>query len=158
LKEDISINRNWDQDKENIKEQLKKINNGYIIIYPEGTRYSKKKHKESLNFSYINKLPFFNYTLTPKVRGTHLIFSSLLEQNKLGDVYDMTIIFPKYINKELYLKKIINDSNLGDLFIFFKKIHFNKKEIDYELFKKKIFTIWFDKNIIIDFVHRKKIL
>ena len=157
VKDDISLNRNWDSDKDNIKNQVEKIKKGYIIIYPEGTRYSSKKHKDSIKFSIDNKLPIYNYTLTPRVKGSHLIFKTLLESNKLGKIFDMTIIFPNYINKELYLNKILNTKDLGELYVFFKEVNYNYSEIDYEIFKNKMFKLWLQKNIIIDLVKRKQI-
>lgn len=157
IKDDISLNRNWDSDKDNIKNQVKGIKKGYIIIYPEGTRFSCKKHKDSIKFSIDNKLPIYNYTLTPRVKGSHLIFKTLFETNKLGKIFDMTIIFSDYINKELYLKNIIYTKDLGELYVFFKEINYNYYDIDYEIFKKKMFDLWLQKNIIIDLVKRNKI-
>lgn len=154
LKDDINIKRNWDSDKVNIVEQIKKIEKGFIIIYPEGTRFSLKKHKESKIFSVQNKLPIFNYTLCPRVKGSHLIFSLLFELNKLGKIIDMTIIFSKFVNKELYLNKVLTCKELGCLEIIFREIGFDKNDLIYENFKNKIFMIWLQKNILIDKIYQ----
>lgn len=155
MSSDISISRNWDTDKESIIDQIKNIKEGVIIIYPEGTRYDTKKHKDSKNFCIENKLPIFNYTLAPRIKGSHLIFKTLYESGKLGGIYDLTIVFRKYINQNLGLMKILNcNNNLGDLDIIFKKLKVDKNDLDYENFKNKIFKLWFDKNLKIDSIKK----
>jgi 1-acyl-sn-glycerol-3-phosphate acyltransferase len=155
--DDIKLKRNWDEDKDSILDQLNNIESGIIIIYPEGTRYDKKKHKESRKFCKKNKLPIFNYTLAPRVKGSHLIINALKETNRLGNIYDITLTFDNFIKQELYLTKIFRLNDLGPLTVNIKKINFNKNDLDYEKFKEKMFKLWLVKNNFIDNIYRKQL-
>ena len=42
----IKVTRNWDEDKNQILKQLDDINEGTIIIFPEGTRFDEQKFKK----------------------------------------------------------------------------------------------------------------
>ena len=155
MKDDIKLKRNWNEDKDSIVEQLNNIESGIIIIYPEGTRYCKKKHIESRKFCKDNKLPIFNYTLAPRVKGSHLVINSLKQMNRLGNVYDVTLAFDNFIKQELYLSRIFKLSDLGPLTVNIKKIHFNDNDLQYENFKEKMFKMWLVKNNLIDTIYRK---
>ena len=74
----------------------------------------------------------------------------LNDQNKLGNIYDLTIILPKFINKDFYLKKLFNSEKLGDMYVKIREIQFIKNISNYEEFKDKLFLIWLEKNFIID--------
>ena len=155
MSDDIRLTRSWDKDQELILNQLKNIDYGTLVIYPEGTRYDNRKHKDALKFCYENKLPLYNYTLAPKAKGTHSIFEILSKNNKLGKIYDMTLIIPKYINKNMYLSSIFGFKELGDIQVFVKEVKFTNDELNYEKFKKKLFNIWLSKNILFDLYLKK---
>ena len=150
VKDDIRLTRNWEADEHLLKEQISSLNKGTIIIYPEGTRYDKKKHIKSKNFSYDNKLPIFNYTLVPKAKGTFCLLNLLKEQNKLGKIFDVTMILPDFINKDFYLGKLFNSKKIGDLYVKIRELQNIKNYNNYEEFKKKLILIWLEKNFIID--------
>ena len=156
--DDIHLTRNWENDKELIIKQIKKINSGKILIYPEGTRYDRKKHRKSKQFCVENKLPIYNYTLAPRVKGLHSIISLLKSENRLGKLYDLTLILPKFINKDLYGKRLISSEDMGKMYVNIREIYIIDENLDYEEFKKQIYYIWLEKNIIIDkFKIRKRI-
>ena len=156
IKFDIHLSRNWETDQHLIKDQLKTIESGTILIYPEGTRYTNKKHKDSINFCIENKLPIYNYTLTPRAKGLHYFYKILQEEKRLDSIYDITLIVPKYIKKELGLKQILLDYNLGYLDVIISKLNFTKEDLDYEKFKKKLYYYWLIKNV--QFENKLKIL
>lgn len=147
---DIKVYRDWDKDKEYIVKQLNNITSGTIIIYLEGTRYNNEKKIESFNYCYQNRMPLYNYTLTPKVKGIHAIVSTLRKNKKLGKVYDITFIATNFINKTLYTSDIVSFKDLGPLEIFTNEITFDDSDMEYNKMKKKIYFIWFKKNLIID--------
>ena len=155
--DDIKLKRKWEDDKDYIIKQLNEIEKGLIIIYPEGTRFDNKKYKESKLFCKNNNLPILNYTLTPRIKGTHLIITELKKTNRLGNIYDVTLTFDNFIKKELYLTKILKINNLGPVTIDIKKIKFNETDFDYEELKKKIYKVWLKKNILIDNIYKKNV-
>jgi 1-acyl-sn-glycerol-3-phosphate acyltransferase len=88
-----------------LDQQIDKLEDELIIIFPEGTRYSKEKFLDGQKFSKENNLPIYDNLLVPKSKGLHSIYNRLLNTNKLGKIYDMSIIYKKnktfIINREL---------------------------------------------------------
>lgn len=142
--DDITVTRNWIYDKHLLIDQIKNIKTGKIIIYPEGTRYNIQKHNKSKQYCYNNKLPIHNYTLLPKIKGLHLIISLLESEKKFGNLYDITLISDKH-KRDITL---ISNKHKSKLVVIINK--FNISNLDYEPFKKYIYKIWFNKNLLID--------
>jgi len=114
---DIKLNRKWDIDKEIITKQLDKIDTTntkqVVVIFPEGTRITQKKLKEAREFSKENNIPIFKNLLVPKTKGSWMIVKHLAETNRLGKIWDITMVVPSIINgrnahlEEIFFKKII---------------------------------------------------
>jgi hypothetical protein len=56
-----------------------------IVIYPEGTRYSEEKYKESYQFAKQNDYPISKYAQLPKYKGAFALSSDV--------VYHMTLVY-----------------------------------------------------------------
>jgi lysocardiolipin and lysophospholipid acyltransferase len=101
----IKLSRKWEEDRLLLEQQVDKLEDELIIIFPEGTRYSKEKFLDGQKFSKDNNLPVYDNLLVPKSKGLHSIYNRLLNTNKLGKIYDMSIIYKKnktfIINREL---------------------------------------------------------
>lgn len=154
MQDDIRLTRDWEKDKDLLETQLKNIKKGVIIIYPEGTRFTTKKHKKSVEFCYQNKLPIYNYTLAPKAKGFHSMYKILKENNTLGNIYNLTLIVPKFINRNM---SFFDFETFGDIYIYIEKVYFNENDLNYENFKNKLFLIWMNKNFLIDKFTKKHI-
>ena len=108
---DISVNRDWSKDKYSIDNQLNKIipnkKKEVLIIFPEGTVLCMESLIKSIEFSKQNNIKQYNNLLIPRIKGLHKIINNLKQNNKLGNIWDLTIINDKYLNKiqELKLKK-----------------------------------------------------
>jgi len=61
----------------------------WLLLYPEGTRFNKAKHAESMNFAKDHGLPELSYLLLPRPRGFHEIVSNLHGSN-VKAIYDCT--------------------------------------------------------------------
>jgi len=153
LQDDIKLTRNWEQDQKLLETQLKRINKGTIIIYPEGTRYTNEKHKKTLDFCYQNKLPIYNYTLAPKARGFHSMYKILKENNTLGNIYDLTLIMPKFINRNI---NPFNFESFGNIHIFIEEMKLDNSDLNYENLKRRLYLLWLKKNILFDKFNIKK--
>ncbi|KNC70418.1 hypothetical protein SARC_17053, partial [Sphaeroforma arctica JP610] len=46
----------------------------WIVLFPEGTRYTEKKHAESQKFCEEKGLPLFNHLLHPRPKVRTLVF------------------------------------------------------------------------------------
>jgi 1-acyl-sn-glycerol-3-phosphate acyltransferase len=91
----IFLNRKLEDDIDNISKSIKKINEGVIVIMPEGTRYTEEKRQLAEQYSKDNNLPVFKNTLFPKMKGLWVIINELKKQNKLGNIIDFTIKLDK---------------------------------------------------------------
>lgn len=128
MKPNINIHRNWDEDKNIITEQIDEIKTGQekqiIILYPEGTRKTQTKFLEGQEFSKANGLPIYDNVMVPRVKGLNLIIDHLKKTNRLGNLWDLSIVstitdkfdpFTDDINNVfLNIRKIEIPSNITD--------------------------------------------
>jgi len=137
---DIIINRKWKNDKHLLKNYLDNIcndsnsDNKIIIIFPEGTRYTERKFIESNEYSINNNLPIYNNLLVPKMKGLWYILNYLYNNNQLGNIIDLSIIFPNE-NKNILFNFIQN--NTSQIYFLIRNINF----IHYTEYNK--FKNWF---------------
>lgn len=145
----IKLKRNWEEDKDSFSRQINKINKGIIFIFPEGTRFEVDKHQDGQQFSLNNNLPIYNNLLVPKSKGFWRIFNELKQQNKLGKIFDLTIIFENLKGKNAYLDDI-SKKGLGDVFIINREIEHPTKYLDNDDFKKWLLKEWKTKDLLMD--------
>uniref|UniRef100_A0A6C0J6E4 Phospholipid/glycerol acyltransferase domain-containing protein n=1 Tax=viral metagenome TaxID=1070528 RepID=A0A6C0J6E4_9ZZZZ len=145
---DIKLNRKLLEDKDNIVNSIKKIRNGIIILFPEGTRFTPEKHKLAKEYSTKNKLPVFKNTLYPKMKGIHLIINILRENNRLGNLIDLT----HYVeNNKTYMKDMLKEE-MGNTYSVINTYNIPKDNSleDYDYFKSWFLQIWQKKDNYID--------
>ena len=144
---DIKVKKNWLEDQEHFEKQIDKIKTGNIIIFPAGTRFTKKKHKKAIEFSKKNNIPVYNNLLVPRTKGLWKLISYLNKKDRLANIYDFTFVIPKYLKKELFLDQIL-ESDLGDTYAIIKKIQIPEEKYldDMNKFKEWIFKFWMEKD------------
>ncbi len=152
------VNRDYDKDKNLIEDTIKNINNGVIIIYPEGATFNEKYNKISVKFCKENNLKPFNNLIYPKAKGLWLIINLLKKQNKLGNLIDLTIVLdkikertnicPDYLRSLTPLKS--EDYNLGDIYYMIKTYNLNKYIDNYDIFKNFLINIWRKKDKLLE--------
>ena len=168
----IFMNRKWAQDKSLLEQSLGAINTnaiengknkdltnawGYnILLFPEGTNLCTNGIRK--NNAYCKKMglkPMKN-VLMPHTTGLRFMIQNL--QPSLTKIYDVTIGYSgvkgehefaeiKYSLKNIFLK------GLGPSMIDIHIRSFNLYEIPYqdeEAFSKWLFTVWEDKNRLLD--------
>jgi 1-acyl-sn-glycerol-3-phosphate acyltransferase len=145
---DLKLKRNINKDIDNINLFVNKINEGVILLLPEGTRFNKDKLKKAQDYSKENNLPLFNNTLFPKMKGIYNITNILHKNNKMGHLIDITSIIPKFKGKSMYMKRILFEE-LGDTFINIKNYKIPYIQ-DYDTFKKWFLKIWIIKDNYIE--------
>ncbi|XP_070158521.1 1-acyl-sn-glycerol-3-phosphate acyltransferase gamma isoform X2 [Polyergus mexicanus] len=93
--ESIFLERSWEKDKENIKNQIKELveypDTMWLLLYPEGTRFTSKKLEASQKFAIEKGLPVLKYHLTPRTKG----FTASIQhiRGKAMAIYDIQIAF-----------------------------------------------------------------
>ena len=92
---DIFLNRNIHLDNKKLSSQN---DSNLLVIYPEGTVYTKEKKYKSDEYCKKNNLPIYNYHLYPRITGIKTILET---NNKFKYFYDITIVYGN-INKRKY--------------------------------------------------------
>lgn len=158
-KENIHVNRKWTKDKKLLSEGLDKIKEGIILIFPEGTRYCKSTFDKSLEFAKENNLIPYENLVFPRVKGLYTIVNQLKNKNKLGNIYDMTIIIPYMLKHKLEREfDMVNLLN-ADLKTTLVRIDIRNppKNLDnYKVFKSWLYSIWREKDQFMN-NHQKEI-
>ncbi|KAG5330303.1 PLCC acyltransferase, partial [Acromyrmex charruanus] len=93
--ESIFLERSWEKDKENIKLQIKELveypDTMWLLLYPEGTRFTPKKLEASQKFAIEKGLPVLKYHLTPRTKGFTASIPHM--RGKATAIYDIQIAF-----------------------------------------------------------------
>ena len=142
---DIKVDRHWETDQKNLGKQLNEIKTGnekqVIIIFPEGTRFTPEKLEEAHKYANENNIPIYNNVLIPKTKGTWFIVNHLAKTNRLGRIWDITLVSPKFINKTAYLEDIFG-KELGPLYADFRELQLIDNFPDLEIFRKWFLENW----------------
>ena len=148
---DIKLNRKIEDDTNNIIKSLRKIKSGVIIILPEGTRYDPKKYRESCSYSRENNLTVYRNTLYPKMKGLYKICEILTNENRMGNIIDMTIMIENLKNKKAHIPQVLS-TNLGNTFgiLTTYKPPNQHNLASYDNFKSWFLPIWDNKDKILD--------
>lgn len=148
----IKLNRNWEDDKDVLEESIKKINNGIIIIFPEGTRLCKDTYNNTKKYCKENNIVLNKNLLIPRVKGLFNIVNTLKKNNKMGNLYDMTSIIPQIMenfhNTEFDLVKLFS-TNISNSYHFIRKLNLPDYYFDYDIFKNWLYHQWNTKDFII---------
>ena len=93
----VLLKRSWAEDKENVMKALSEIKEStskfWLILCPEGTRWSLKKLEKSNAIAQKKNLPLTKYTLLPRSRGFVEVVTHLKE--RLDCICDITIAYTK---------------------------------------------------------------
>jgi 1-acyl-sn-glycerol-3-phosphate acyltransferase len=150
---DIKLDRSWETDQRNIIKQIDNINiNGkkqVILIFPEGTRFTAEKMMDAQQFAIDSGYDPYQYTMFPKTKGTWILLNTLKNANKLGRVWDTTLIMPRFIRKSSYISDILGKS-LGPVYGQFKEVELPQDIVDMNIFKKWFLENWKRKDILFE--------
>lgn len=141
----IKLERKWEEDKETLSRQIDKIDNGLIIIFPEGTRFEPEKHKKGQQYSMESGLPVYNNLLVPKSKGLWTIYNQLKSKNKLGKIFDMSIVMENFFRENAYLSDL-DKKETGNIYVINRELQHPDKYIENEDFKSWLLKEWKKKD------------
>jgi 1-acyl-sn-glycerol-3-phosphate acyltransferase len=155
---DIKMNRNFDDDIDNINKYINEINEGIIIIMPEGTRFTPEKLKLAQEYSKNNNLPIFKNILFPKMKGLYTILYILKKNNKLGNIIDITLEVENLKHKKAHIDTLLT-TDFGDTFNIINTYSVPTNILNnYNDFKNWfINTIWIKKDLLLENIQDKNI-
>jgi len=94
LSDTIFLERNWEKDQVILKRGLEKIQDYpdpvWVLLFPEGTRYTKEKYLAGKEFSESRGLPVLKHCLVPRSKGWSFTVANL-ESKSIPWVYDVTL-------------------------------------------------------------------
>ncbi len=157
LSNDIKLNRKFEDDIDNLNNTINKIKEGVIIFFPEGTRFTEDKFKESQEYSKQNNLPIFNNILFPKMKGLFTILNVLNTNNKLGNIIDFTVQIQNFKNVKIYTNDLFK-KQLGNTFCIINTYNIPQISLNnYDNFKKWFLSnIWEKKDLLLENIQNNK--
>ncbi|CAG4941835.1 unnamed protein product [Parnassius apollo] len=93
----VFLERSFEKDKEIIKTQITELcdypDPVWLLMTPEGTRYTATKHEASVKFAKEKNLPILKHHLTPRTRG----FTTSLQyfRGKIPAIYNIQLAFDR---------------------------------------------------------------
>ncbi len=145
------LNRSFTKDINYLQNIGKNKDDQNLLIFPEGTRYTPKKRDSSNLFSKNKNYPTFNNVLLPKSKGTFEIFKSLIKNNSLNKVYDLTIKFEGIEKGKAYtVSDLICKDNIKSIHVHVNKISPYSIPIEENNFRKWLHKIFINKDVLLD--------
>jgi len=161
---DIKVFRNWELDQNNMLKQIEKFNNNVsskkevLIIFPEGTRYTKDKFDIAQNFSKSKGIPVYDNLLVPKARGLWFLINNFKKANKLGRVWDITLTVPSILGRSGYIQDLIGKP-VGPVYGTIRELNLDINYEDLDIFKSWLFKNWKNKDYFMqyykNFIYKK---
>ena len=139
----IILNKKLEDDIDNLRNSIKKIKSGIIVILPEGTRFTPEKRIIANKYSKDNNLPVFNNTLFPKMKGLWLICNILIKQNRMGNIIDISALIENMKNQQIKVSHLLS-GNLGNTLCVINSyiVPYDGSLVKYNNFKKWFLEIW----------------
>lgn len=95
LSDIVFLERNWEKDKLNLASRLNELLNYpssvWLLLFPEGTRFSPEKHAVSRKFAASRNLPDLKHHLIPRTKGFSFTMSEL-DPERMCYLYDVTLV------------------------------------------------------------------
>lgn len=113
--------------------------NFQLLLFPEGTRFTPKKHEASLEFAVKNNLPHLKHHLLPRTKGFIASLPSM--RGKVPAVYELELAF----KEDAPVKPTIRNMLLGkslEAHYYLRRIPMEevpKKPAEQEQFLRDIF-------------------
>lgn len=90
----LFLARDWSQDQSILKRVLDDLQDYpspvWILLFPEGTRYTREKYLASRQFAESRQLPVLKHHLVPRTKGFTYTLSRL-DKSKITCIYDVTL-------------------------------------------------------------------
>ncbi|CAG0914501.1 unnamed protein product, partial [Notodromas monacha] len=89
------MERDWSRDRAVLDDHIESVCNWpepfWLLLYPEGTRFTPSKHAASLEFARSKDLPILENLLMPRTKGFVFLRQRISRQVK--DIYDILMVF-----------------------------------------------------------------
>ena len=87
-----------------------------------------------------------------------VILNQLNKNNKLGKIWDFTLIVPKFFGKKAFINDLFGES-IGPVFGIFRELELTNEYQDFNLFKNWFLINWKNKDLLLNnyknFIYQK---
>lgn len=123
----VFLERNFDKDKEVINRQITELSEHpdpmWLLLFPEGTRFTPKKHEASIEFANKHNIPPLKYHLLPRTKGFIASLPSM--RGKVPAIYNIELAF----HEDAPVKPTITNLLFGrqtEAHIYFDRVPFEQ--------------------------------
>lgn len=162
----IFLSRNWQKDKENLKNATKVLltyPRSLLLAYFEGTRFTKFKYEASIKFAEEKNLPIrLKHHLVPRTRGFNCMIREIQQAKqenkdlKYG-LYNMQVALEDDDNSRASLTALLNGTK-SCVHIYVSSMNVDEVPVDSEESTSEfLFKIYKEKDDLVDYFkkHRK---
>lgn len=94
LSDTIFLERDWARDQQTLRRGLEQLQDYpspvWVLLFPEGTRYTRAKYEAGRQFSESRGLPVYQHCLVPRSKGFAFTVANIQEES-IPWVYDVTL-------------------------------------------------------------------
>ncbi|CAF1140090.1 unnamed protein product [Rotaria sp. Silwood1] len=155
--ESIFLRRKWDNDRETLVKDLRKILDNYpkncffnFLLFCEGTRFTERKRLISMKIAHEKGLPELKHHILPRTKGFTLLLQG--SEDRITGIYDLTVGFKKSGAKPRLLSIIEGRSCQAEIFV--RRIPLSEIPKDSNGCNNWVYKLYEEKDKIYDyFVH-----
>jgi len=139
----VFLERSFDKDKDVINRQITELADHpdpmWLLLFPEGTRFTREKHKASEDFAQQKNLPELKYHLQPRTRGFIASLPSM--KGKVPAIYDILLAFKEDAPAEPTMTSLLS-GNPVTAYMYMKRVPMEDlptSEVEQEKFLRDMF-------------------
>ncbi|CAF3780471.1 unnamed protein product [Rotaria sordida] len=155
--ESIFIRRIWENDRETLVKDLRKILDNYpkncffnFLLFCEGTRFTEKKRLISMKIAQEKGLPELKHHILPRTKGFTLLLQGA--EDRITGIYDLTVGFKKSGAKPTLLSIIQGRSCQAEIFV--RRIPLSEIPKDTNGCNNWVYKLYKEKDQIYDYFVR----
>lgn len=150
----IFLERSWEKDRQTLPQKLDRIlsyeESMLLLMFSEGTRFTKSKHEASLKFAIENDLPQLKYHLLPRPKG--FAFCTKHLQGKMKYMYDIELCIPKDAKFPPTLKSLLQGKPCyADMYV--RRYALDDLPDNEEDLKKFLYKMYENKDKLTEYYH-----
>lgn len=121
----------------------------WLVIFPEGTRFTPTKREQSQQFARERKLKVLNHVLYPRHKGFSVTVRHI--RPLLDAVYDITAVFPG--NRYPTISNLIDGTYARKVYIDINRHPIDSIPESAEEIKTWIYDVWEKKDLKLEYFH-----
>lgn len=150
----IFLERSWEKDRQTLPQKLDHLMSYedpmLLLMFCEGTRFTKAKHEASLKFAIENNLPQLKHHLLPRPKG--FAFCAKHLQGKMKYIYDIELCIPKESKYPATIKSLLQGKPVhADMYI--RRFALSDLPDNEEDLKKFLYKMYEDKDKLTEYYH-----